>query len=120
MHDRIDAVGSQPRVCQFCQRADSHVQQAGEPRADDTKGQPKNQAHDADKGRNRGVLSGQDLIDLDAARVFFAFVRFDDRCFADLLYEGKAHVRDRCGLIHAAFFLHLTDDMPQHFFFIFF
>ena len=50
--------------------------------------------------------------------MFFAFLRLHNGFAADLLNKGEPHIGDcRCS-VHASFFLHLTDDVLQRFFFV--
>ena len=74
--------------------------------------------HDRDETRERRPLAGQDVVDLLAALVLFALLRFDDGDPADFPDEFEAHVGDGGGAVEASLLLHLFDDVLDGLFLI--
>ena len=118
MEDLVNVPGGQGTVDHTGEPVNPGFQQPLQPSTDDVKGEEEHQRHNPDESGDGGVPPGKDGIDLPAAFVFFALPRLDDRLVTELLNEGKAHVCDGGCTVQAALFLHLADDVLQHFFLV--
>ena len=104
----------QGSICQPGQEIHRQGHQLLEPCADYVKGQPEHDSHDAQKSGDGCIFSRQYLVNFCAPGVFFALSGLHYRGPADLPDEGEAHIGNGCRPIHAAFRLHLADDVLQH------
>ena len=118
MHRRIDVPVGKRRVHDAGQRVDARFHQVLEEQADDVEGEEEHQTHDGDKGRDGGVLAGEEFVDAVGAQLLFAFVGLDHRLGYQLLNEGEPHIRNGGGAVQPALLLHLHDDMLDHLFFV--
>ncbi|CDD53729.1 putative uncharacterized protein [Ruminococcus sp. CAG:379] len=105
--------GGQSPIHQIRQQSDAPVKQIRQKGADHVKGQEEYQSHDADKGRDGGVFSGEDPVNAPAPGMLPAFVRLDHRGGAYLLNKPEAHIRNGGGTIQPPFLFHLHYDMLQ-------
>ena len=109
MHDRIDAVSRERRVCHPCQCVDPHGKQVRQKRADHFKREIKHQQHNADKDWQGEYAVGKDVI--DGARTFplAALLGFFHRFGADRFDEGIPHVGNGGVAVEPRFALHFHD-----------
>ena len=107
----VDIARGHGAVNEAGEESDAAGKQILEKCPDHIERQEKYESHDRDEHRNGSVSAGQDAVELLAAQVLLALVRFRDALVADLMDVGKAHVSDGSAAIQPALLLHLEDNV---------
>ena len=118
MHCGVDVPVCQCRVRDAGQRVDARFHQVLEKQTDDVEGEEEHQTHDGDKGRDGGVLAGEEFVDAVGAQLLLALMGLDHRLRHKLLNEVEPHICNGSCTVKAALLLHLHDDMFDHLFFV--
>ena len=85
MNGGIDLKCRQQRIRIIRCAPNQPVKRITEPYTDHIKGEPENQSHDGNEGRNGCVFARQHFIDLKAANVFTTHTWFYHRLATDLI-----------------------------------
>ena len=109
MDNGVDAVGRKRAVDKTRERVHAEAQKIGQALSDHIKGEVKGQKHDAEKGGNRRIAAGEELVDAHRARVLAAFVAFDDRGVDHALDEAVAHIGEGRVAVKPRLRFHLHD-----------
>ena len=110
-HHVVGAERLEARIGRGDDGSDAVLHESLQRRADHAKRQPKDEAHDHQKGRNGCVATRQDAVDLDGAHVLAALVRLDDATPAHVADKAKAHIGQRGQAVGAGLALHLGNDV---------
>ena len=119
MHHGIDAVTGKSRARLIGKPADSQFHPVGEIFSEQSEGEIKHQPHDQHESGQGGIFPRQEFIQSFAALSLPALARLHHRVRAKPRYVPKAHIRKRRHRVRAALRLHLPDDVPRHFLFVF-
>ena len=113
MNCRIDIHGGKCCIHNHRELINAPFQQPLKPCSDHVKGQVKYKHHNTDKTGNGSIFTGENADTLPALLGLY------DRLLAKPLNKIKSHIRNCSAAVKSTFLFHLTDNMLQHFRFIF-